>query len=304
MATCPRCKSDLPLLSKICPVCDLVIEEQGQASVEEIVNNLERILLKARSIKEPTFKQSVAKMIAFFVMPLITIMSLLLALVSNGLLFWIIAIGAGVYSFFGIVKRLKDKKNPDALAQLINEFDYYKGIAMRNFGKNAEVSKLVTSMQGEIYDISQSHKGASKKIFLIWAIVITVLILLGSGVFATVSTVPTEDEKKVEQMVNDGVKQEAAEAWVKLVEDYVKAGYDEISGEQARLDIVKEIVKSDVSAAEAFFKKYCQGQMGDKECAVEIVKAYKAVSEQKAQEFVKGVELRYKSDIEKLKKLL
>ena len=70
------------------------------------------------------------------------------------------------------------------------------------------------------------------------------------------------------------------------------------------MNVVKEIIKSDVEAAEKFFKQYCEGQMGDVQCAVEIVKAYKSVSEQKAQDFINSVKLRYSSDVNKLKKLL
>lgn len=303
MAICPRCKSDLPLLSKICPVCDFVIQEEGQTTVEEIINSLEQTLLEAKGLPEPTFKQSFSKMLSF-VMPLITLIAVVLALVSGGLFFWVIAGAAGVYSYINISRRIKSKNNMDKMKSLLNEFDYYKGIAVRNFGKNQEVSKLVTKLSGEIYDISQNHASAAKKITFIWIVVIIAILVLGGSSIAVSVSVPTEEEKQVEQMVESGVQEEAAEAWVKLVQDYVKAGYDEISGEEARLNIVKEIIKSDVAAAEEFFKQYCQGQMGDKECAAEIVKAYKKVSEQKAAEFINGVELRYKSDIEKLKKLL
>ncbi|MDO4735798.1 MAG: hypothetical protein Q4B21_02145 [Bacteroidia bacterium] len=290
-------------MSKICPVCDFVIQEEGQTSVEEIINSLEQVILEAKGLPEPAFKQSLSKMFSF-VMPLITLMAVVLALVSGGLIFWVIAGAAGVYSYINISRRIKSKNNVDKLKSLLNEFDYYKGIAVRNFGKNPEVSKLVTKLSGDIYDIERTHKSAAKKISFIWMIVIIVILLLGGSSIAVSVSVPTEEDKKVEQMVESGVKEEAAEAWVKMVEDYVKAGYDEISGEEARLNIVKEIAKSDIEAAEKFFKEYCQDKMGDLDCALEIVKAYKNVSAERAQKFVEEVKLRYKSDINKLKKQL
>lgn len=311
MAICPRCKSDLPLLSKICPVCDFVIQEEGQITPEDIVNNLEKVVYQAKSVPVPAFKDSFIAMMVY-VMPLITLMALVMALVTGGLLFWIIAIAAGIYSVVSIIKKIKIKKGPDKLKALVNEFEYYRGIAVRNFGKSSEVSKLVSSLYGDLYTIVENHKSSKKKIGIIWMIVIAVFLILGGGSTVASVATPSQEEKQeaekleaiAQEAEKEGMKAEVAQAWAKAVEDYVKAGYDEISGEEARLNVVKEIIKSDVEAAEKFFKQYCEGQMGDVQCAVEIVKAYKSVSEQKAQDFINSVKLRYSSDVNKLKKLL
>ncbi len=311
MAICPRCKSDLPLLSKICPVCDFVIQEEGQITPEDIVNNLEKVVYQAKSVSVPAFKDSFTAMMVY-VMPLITLMALVMALVTGGLLFWIIAIVAGIYSVVSIIKKIKIKKGPDKLKALVNEFEYYRGIAVRNFGKSSEVSKLVSSLYGDLYTIVENHKSSKKKIGIIWMIVIAVILILGGGSTVASVATPSQEEKQeaekleaiAQEAEKEGMKAEVAQAWAKAVEDYVKAGYDEISGEEARLNVVKEIIKSDVEAAEKFFKQYCEGQMGDVQCAVEIVKAYKNVSEQKAQDFINSVKLRYSSDVNKLKKLL
>ena len=311
MAICPRCKSDLPLLSKICPVCDFVIQEEGQITPEDIVNNLEKVVYQAKSVTVPAFKDSFTAMMVY-VMPLITLMALVMALVTGGLLFWIIAIAAGIYSVVSIIKKIKIKKGPDKLKALVNEFEYYRGIAVRNFGKSSEVSKLVSSLYGDLYTIVENHKSSKKKIGIIWMIVIAVILILGGGSTVASVATPSQEEKQeaekleaiAQEAEKEGMKAEVAQAWAKAVEDYVKAGYDEISGEEARLNVVKEIIKSDVEAAEKFFKQYCEGQMGDVQCAVEIVKAYKSVSEQKAHDFINSVKLRYSSDVNKLKKLL
>lgn len=311
MAICPRCKSDLPLLSKICPVCDFVIQEEGQITPEDIVNNLEKVVYQAKSVPVPAFKDSFTAMMVY-VMPLITLMALVMALVTGGLLFWIIAIAAGIYSVVSIIKKIKIKKGPDKLKALVNEFEYYRGIAVRNFGKSSEVSKLVSSLYGDLYTIVENHKSSKKKIGIIWMIVIAVILILGGGSTVASVATPSQEEKQeaekleaiAQEAEKEGMKAEVAQAWAKAVEDYVKAGYDEISGEEARLNVVKEIIKSDVEAADKFFKQYCEGQMGDVQCAVEIVKAYKNVSEQKAQDFINSVKLRYSSDVNKLKKLL
>ena len=63
--------------------------------------------------------------------------------------------------------------------------------------------------------------------------------------------------------------------------------------------------KFDFDAAEEFFFTYCQGKMGDLECAQQIVRSYLAADRKAdAAAFAGRVTLRYGSDTAKLKKMV
>ena len=50
---CPRCKEDMPLLSKICPVCGYVVESaDGNISADAFVKKLEDNLLELKRLPE------------------------------------------------------------------------------------------------------------------------------------------------------------------------------------------------------------------------------------------------------------
>lgn len=55
MKRCPRCNEMLPLLSKVCPVCGAVVENEDSPSAEEMANSLELILHDIKDIPVPGF---------------------------------------------------------------------------------------------------------------------------------------------------------------------------------------------------------------------------------------------------------
>ena len=73
MAQCPRCKGDMPLLSKICPTCGYTIDNsETTLTPMEYMESLEGLLKELRSVNMPTFLDSFKKLLAL-VMLLLTI---------------------------------------------------------------------------------------------------------------------------------------------------------------------------------------------------------------------------------------
>lgn len=90
MAQCPRCKEDMPQLSKVCSVCGYVMSDDGKTpTAEEFVTTLTLLLHDIKMIPRPSFMKSMGQL-SFITLPLVALYLLLMALVSEAGLFWIL----------------------------------------------------------------------------------------------------------------------------------------------------------------------------------------------------------------------
>ena len=318
MAQCPRCKEDMPLLSKICPVCGYVAEGNDQEqTAEEFANILEECLFQIKAIPQPTFVKSMGQL-SFIMLPVIAIYLLLIAVISEAGLFWILFILFGILSLVAIIRKVTGNLGNDPFnrrfKEIKNEYEYNERLAKRNFGKSREVSNLLGEISAQIADIEARRDAASRKNLLIWIVILAVCIGSASmGVFSINKSLNGTTEESVE-VVEGTTEQGAVEQgpatpeWKKALETFkASSANDDYDDQDNRLKLVSAIVDAgEGKVAEDLFVESCMGKMGDYDCAVKIVQFYTGKSNaDAAKAFVdRCTKMRYNADRGKLQKLL
>ncbi|MDL2231684.1 zinc ribbon domain-containing protein [Porphyromonadaceae bacterium OttesenSCG-928-L07] len=310
---CPRCKEDMPLLSKICPVCGYT-EDGGEnnVSADEFADSLEACLHDIKMIPEPTFLRSMEQL-TFVMYPIIAVYLLIVALMSEAGLFWLLFGLFLLLSIVALVRKSKGVLGNDPFnkefKEIKNAYEYNERLAKRSFGKNREVSTLLTEISSQIAAIEIHRKNVAKKNLLIWAVILVVFFALASGgVFSVNKSLSEKEVGNALESVSSAVKKTTESAkkidFKKAVEEFKKSANDD---DKVRLNMINlALAKEEIRTAVELFTDYCMGKVGDYACAEAIVRHYIAKSDKEAAEkFVESCKnLRYKSDIKKLKKLL
>lgn len=292
---CPQCKEEMPLLSRICPVCGYVADEdENRPSATELADTLEEILQAARSLPAPSFSRSMGQL-SVVMLPLLTLFLLLMALISEAGIFWIatilFALGSIVAIILKICGRIGNGRADRNFAELKNNFEFTARMARRDFGKSREVNNLLTEITERIREIEQERRSASRRNLMIWLAVLLIGgILAGMGVWSTDQAVAVQEET----------------GWQKELEAFRIAGsVDDYDIENRSALLGKILAADEMTAAEEFFRNYCMGRPGDYDCAVQIVDRYLLAGDRAAAErFAGACDLRYNSDRNKLKKRL
>lgn len=292
---CPQCKEEMPLLSRICPVCGYVADEdENRPSATELADTLEEILLAARSLPAPSFSRSMGQL-SVVMLPLLTLFLLLAALISEAGIFWIatilFALGSIAAIILKICGRIGNGRADREFAELKNNFEFTARIARRDFGKSREVNNLLTEITEHIREIEQERRSASRRNLMTWmAILLVGAILAGMGVRSVDKAVAVQEET----------------GWQKELDAFRAAGaVDDYDIETRSALLAKILAAGETTAAEEFFRSYCMGRPGDYDCAVQIVDRYLQAGDREAAErFVGSCDLRYNSDRNKLKKRL
>ena len=164
---CPQCKEEMPLLSRICPVCGYVADEdENRPSATELADTLEEILLAARSLPAPSFSRSMGQL-SVVMLPLLTLFLLLAALISEAGIFWIatilFALGSIAAIILKICGRIGNGRADREFAELKNNFEFTARIARRDFGKSREVNNLLTEITERIREDVYKRQGIHKK---------------------------------------------------------------------------------------------------------------------------------------------
>lgn len=300
MPQCPRCKGDMPLLSKICPICGYVVEgDEATPNAADQINSLEQLVLQIKGLPRPTFLASVRDLLGIIVL-ILTVYFLVMAYITGAIAFKILG---GVFLvilqyFLGrLVASWFKPSIKDEINRIKNEFEYNERIARRSFGKDHEVARQIDDLTAEIIDTVRERRESNRKILYTWLAISAVFIVAASGSIATANHVV---EKNIEE-AEYGKYQSEVETFAASPDN------DEHMGGTARTAIVKNMTAAgDTALAEKFFFAYCQGRVGDFDCARVIVESFIASKDYAgAARFVEQIAaLRYKSDIVKLKKLL
>lgn len=309
MAQCPRCKEEMPLLSKVCPVCGYVVNDGDDSpTAEELVNKLEALLLRSKNMPKPSFAASLRNML-FVLFLVLAVYFIVLALISEAGLFWLLGIVCGVVSLYLLVRKLtKGSTGAGAFEKLKNEYEYNERIARRSFGKNVEVSRLIKDITAEISAVEAEHVAARRRSRSMWLIFAVVVIVVAAGGIFSTDVASRDEAPATEQTASAGEDGDAETVpWKAKVAAFAASSDNSEYGDNAaRLAVLDEIIKCNAfDAAEEFFFTYCQGKMGDLECAQQIVRSYLAADRKAdAAAFAGRVTLRYGSDTAKLKKMV
>lgn len=310
MAKCPKCKEELPLLSKICPVCGYVVEGGDDApSAEDFANALEKCLYEIKEIPQPSFMRSMGQL-SIIMLPLLAAYMLIIALISDAGLFWLLFLLFALLSIWVIVKKVKGKLGNDPFNKEFhsakNAYEYYERTAKRNFGKSKEVTKLLSDISTEISGIEAQRNASSRKNLLIWLVIVVIFFAAGGmSVFSINKSLNAADE-----LVNGETGALVAEGkWQEAIAQFNASS--EKADEYESNNLAKEVIPvilaaGETAKAEEFFLQSCMGKVGDLECASLIVNYYKEKSDtDAAKAFIQRcTKMRYKSDRRKLEKLL
>ncbi len=303
---CPKCGEELPLLSQVCPCCKTVIERADAPSAVDLTNAIDYEVRQAKksALKAKKIKPAYSK--ALYLIILAVAAGIVGVKTSSGLV-WIITLVLAVLALFSFIKR--KKSNPFELTKL--NFDSGVSLVERYYKGNNEISRFVqdasrqmTEISNEI-EIAKARNGRSTLLgVLAEIIVLSVLVALvpEGGSVNGKSDVPEDYDAKVEYYIN------AADP-ASAIDVYVKSEYNnEYVGADKRKALCESLCNGGYAdEAESYFRDRCAGYSGDLECATVIVKYYiRKGDKDKASEFAVSCEglMRYKSDEEKIKKLL
>ncbi len=287
----------MPLLSKVCPVCGYVLNGDGETdlSAEQLVKMLEGVLHEVKMLPRPTFGRSMGRF-ALIVVPVLTLLLLVAAWLSEAGLFWILTALFAVWSVVLILKkafgRLGNAQADRRFAELKNQREYLTRNLRRDYGRSREVAALIDDVAREFDEVERARRSANVRNVIIWSILsLAVCAAAARGVFSVSAMVDRADR--------------IASDWRTMVEKFDAAADDEYDNE-ARLKVITAIVDArEMEEAERFYRRNCDGKMGDVECAAVILRAYAEDGNREAAgKFIDGLNLRYGSDVEKLKQLI
>lgn len=297
MRRCSRCNEPMPLLSKVCPVCGNVEVDEDSVSAEEMANELELILSDLKDIPVPGFVSTMSRF-SVFVLPILAVFLFIMAWISSAGLFWILFGIMFVWALVQIVRKIKGSFKADIaekeFRELKSRYELTYRIANRDYGQNPEVKKLLKNISSEMSEVEGRFNSAKRSSLMVWVgLIILIVILMSTGTFSINSVVDNVEKTKSSIEYR--------------IEQYKSATEDERNNPDLRYSLVRDIVKSgNMEFAESFFFEYILGNVGDFECAKEILKAYTGEGlNDKADAFVDKCSdgMRYPSDFKKLRNL-
>lgn len=310
MPPCPVCKEQLPLLSKICPLCGYVVENDDNApSAEDFANTLEKCLYEMKEIPQPSFGRSMAQL-SFIMFPLLAIYMLIIAFISSAGLFWILSALFAILSISALVKKMRGKLGNEpfdrAFKKIKNEFEYNERTAKRHFGKSKEVTRLIDQINIEISGLEAARSKNNRKNLFIWLVIMVIFFSLGGAslfsIDKSLNSISKAAGNDLGVMISEGKWEEAIQNFNASPEKN-----DEYESNKIAVTVLPVILSAgEFEKAEEFFLKNCMGKPEDLKCAQLIVTAYKDKGNQEAAEsFIEKCSgMRYKSDQKKLKKSL
>lgn len=295
---CPVCKEEMPLLSRVCPVCGHVLDGgENRMTASDTVACLEQMLHDVKALPEPSFVKSMGQF-SIFMVPLLTLLLFALYLMSSAGLFLLVGAVFAVWSVVLITKkmagRLGNTHADRKFAELKNDYEQLVRTAQRDYGKNREMAALLEEINMQFGKVESKRKAQARKNLLLWAVIVGIVVILSSVGTCGVKEQVAETTKS------------AKAAWIEALEQFKAAGVNDEYDAEARTQVLRAVLDAgEVAEAERFFRDYCMGLMGDTECAKQIVTYHLGKGNaEAATAFVEQCKLRYESDVTKLKNLI
>lgn len=164
---CPTCGEELPLLSKVCPVCGCVIEnpQDGGMNAVACVETLDAILGEIKALPMPSFGQKFKELQVVFC-PLLSVLCLTMALITDAGLFWILAAAFLIAGVIFMMVRVTAK----SFNRYKIEFEKEMNSARRLYGKNREMGKELERLSREMTDIEMTRETMRRRNTILWMI--------------------------------------------------------------------------------------------------------------------------------------
>ena len=303
MPVCPNCHEEIPLLVKICPICKRPVSDEEAGRAEKMVNELEEVLLRLKSIPRPTFIKSLSKL-TYILFPILAVYLLVLALMSDARIFWATGGLTALLSIYSIIRRALGKLGNDPVQaeflQLKNTHELLHEKLMSRYGKDDSVRSRVAAISNEVAAVEAAHGQANRHNLYKWIGVSVVCALLATGGAFTV-------DKRVSE-VETAQTPATEEDWKAVIAEFkTSSANDEFADNTGRMELLNRMLDADrVEVAERFFFECCQGKVGDFDCAQAVMRYHidEAQNPEAAMKFANKVLLRYGSDMKRLKQIL
>lgn len=306
MAQCPRCKGDMPLLSKICPICGYTIADEDSTNMTpmEYKEDLEELLKDFRALPMPTFWDSFKKLLAivallltiyFFVMSFMTGAFLFKLLCNVSLISIFVSIGYAIYNKI----KAKDEENNENNAtanEIKSDFEHLVRSARQEYGKNIEMSRFLDNVTNEMLSIDDEHVTRRRSIIRNWIIIAVAFVV----VFTSSTVITDFINQKAQEIAQYGVFQQQVEEYI-LSDANTNTG-----GSLERFSLVIDMLSgNDVERAKMFINEFCSGRPGDFDCSEAVVR-YLVGSDKldEAKQFIENLNLESLTDKQKLLDLL
>ena len=305
---CSKCDEKLSLLTNICPVCGQIVDSADDTlSPKDLALSLESLLRDLRMIPKPTLIKSIEHY-SVFTVPVFTILMVVIAVITSGLIFWILSLFCLLWSIIVIVKKYKGKLGNDPYNNQIEVLkancDYLLRIATMNYGTRKEITLLVNDIVEEVEEV-ESCRVASKRKNIIVLIVFFLFVILAVGFMIN----------KVKHVVDDNILEYASITELASMPDRlndvewesVVSKFNNLTpvSEADRIAIINiALSKEMVTEAEQLFIKNILGESGDFKIAKNIIDHLRSSSQKTAVDSFKAKcngNLRYSSDNNKLK---
>ena len=308
---CPKCGEELPLLSKVCPACGLVVDkEDGAPGAMELTEELDAEVIEIKKLVHEANTLKLRSSIWLYILVAGFFLGALAVKSSIGL-FWILALAAVIVAFV-VFRRTREVSVSSLLAGHKIAYEYGTSLVKRYFRGNTEMARFMDENAHVVEEAeARISAGRSRSRLVGWILaavelVLCVLLLVaiptkGQRAAKAETQVPKEYDAQVAWYIKEGQPQQAIEAYA------ASEFNDDFAGAPKRQALTEALCQAGYTAEAAqYVLLYCVGKPQDLECAKAVVQAYLAVSDNAAAaDFVaKCTGLRYKSDLNKLKALI
>lgn len=307
---CPKCGEDLPLLSKVCPVCrTLVNEDNGTPDAVALSQAIDQEVIRLQKFVPEATALRLGDSAPLFLLVL-AVGLVLLGIKTGSALLWILAITSfvGVFLVFRKQKRM-------GLGTRISDtrisYDYGKTLVKRFYSGKSEMTAFLRDADEKVLSANERIETGRRKNRLAGIVVAGVEVLLLLLLYAIAparsfsggETAPPEDfDKKIEYYLSAGQPE-------KVIQAYSQSEFNNefVGGEQRKVVCRSLCEAGYLTEAEEFCARYCLGNAEDLDCAKIVALACLRQEGKKAaiafvDTCVPG--LRYSSDAGKLRAVL
>lgn len=311
---CPKCKENVSVLAKVCPVCGTELDVEGRTPDGlELTKALDNEVILIKQLVPEAGKVNLGSYVWLYILVAGCFLGLL-AVKTGAAILWILVLAAIIAAVL-VYRRTKKSSVTEQLAHSKIAYEYGVTLANRFFKTDSGIMRVVESNADMVRQAEYAISGGRKRSLLVGlGIAVAEAILCG----ILLAAVPTREEaaqaraEAAQKMPDD---YDGQIAWLikagqpeKAIETYAASEFnEEYAGAPKRATLTQALCQAGYTAqAEAFVLQYCIGKMQDLDCAKTVVQSYIAQDmKENAVSFVaKCTGLRYKSDINKLKELI
>ena len=311
---CPKCKENVSVLAKVCPVCGTEMDVEGRTPDGiELTRAMDQEVITIKQLVPEAGKVNLGNYVWLYILVAAVFLGSL-AVKTGAAILWILVLAALIAAVL-LFRRSRKRSITDQLAHSKIAYEYGVTLVNRYFktdsGMKSAVENNASMVKQAEYAISN---GRRRSLLLGLGVAVAEAILLGI-LFAAVPTREEAAQKKAEAAAQMPSDYDGQIAWLikagepqKAIEVYASSEYnEEFTGAEKRVALCQALCQAGYTQEAAdFVLRYCIGQMQDFDCAQTVVRSY--LSEDKkeaAASFVAQCSgLKYKSDINKLKALI